>query len=152
MGQGRRCRRPTASGARCRHPADPAAALEKLRKRPATFAEAVLDDPESRRAYFGATEGVLHGRHDDEELRRARDLLDEARVAYLYTPGSGCGQPLFLAAGAACRGVEQIERHISRRPPPAAGRGRRTVAAGRLRRWRRGAAAPPGGTGTAGRG
>lgn len=83
-----------------------------LKRRPQSFTEAVLSDPEARYAYFNTTQGVLAGRPDDEELSRVRALLDSFHIAYLYNPDPTRPQPMFLAPEGTLVGYEQIEQHF----------------------------------------
>jgi hypothetical protein len=72
----------------------------------------VMSDDDARKAYFNTTKGVLTGRPDDEDLRRARTRLDESGIAYLYNPDSLRPRPMFLTHGRAIVGLEQIEKYI----------------------------------------
>ena len=73
----------------------------------------MLDD-QARDAYFNTTKGVLAGRRDDEDLVRAREILDEFRIAYCFTENARRPRPVFLMRDRVLVGAGAIKSHFAK--------------------------------------
>ena len=72
----------------------------------------VMSDPDAEHAFRNTTEGVLTGRPDDDDLRRAKEELDACGIAYLYNPDPARPRPMFLTRERTIAGLQQIQDYI----------------------------------------
>lgn len=75
-----------------------------------------MESERARNAFYNTTVGVLLGRPEDEELRKVKRLLDERRIAYLFSPDRTRPRPMFLTRKSTFVGAERIWSHIESIP------------------------------------
>ena len=81
---------------------------------PGSLYRRVMADDHAREAYFNTTKGVLAGRRDDEDLLRAREILDKFRIAYCFTANARRPRPVFLMRDRVLVGAGAIESHFAK--------------------------------------
>ena len=72
--------------------------------------ERVLDDEQTRDAYFNTTQGMLRGSPSHADMDEIRKVLDANGVVYLYEPESNRPRPTFYAPGIISIGLAEISR------------------------------------------
>ena len=72
-----------------------------------------MSDTQARDAYFNTTKGILAGRPNDADLLQAKATLDDARIAYLYTPDASCPRPMFFMSDRIVIGAAAIAACIN---------------------------------------
>lgn len=84
--------------------------------------ERVMEDPETREAYFGTTEAMLHAHEGHRGYSEIIATLDAHQVVYLHEHDDSIPRPKLYARGGIHIGVEEItaaaERIAAERPDP----------------------------------
>lgn len=72
----------------------------------------VIEDSESRDAYFNTTRAQLFGDRDSDEVKGLMELLDENAVAFLFSSDTNLARPLLQVASRQFVGENEIRQAI----------------------------------------
>ena len=92
--------------------ASPAVSVPSSERSGSLYAQ-VMSVPGARHAYFDTTQGTLESSRHHPDLDKIREVLAEARIAYLFNANDRRPRPVLRTANSVDVGIEAIIARIA---------------------------------------